>query len=176
MRFLHGVLKVILPACHTFLANASQAIQVGAHCVLIVFRRHCVPIVFRRHLVIKFPCGWLPSPVIWRRAGDEAELFLIDSRGQFRFRTPLVFTRRGLGLLLVASSPSINSLLPPCAVHQNPNWVKIAIYGGYLMTLQVGYLAPDFTLPSHLDKPISLSDYRGKNVVIAFFPLAWTKV
>jgi peroxiredoxin len=44
------------------------------------------------------------------------------------------------------------------------------------MKLQVGHLAPDFTLPSHLEKPVSLSDYRGKNVVIAFFPLAWTKV
>jgi len=44
------------------------------------------------------------------------------------------------------------------------------------MSLQVGQQAPDFTLPSHLDKPLTLSDLRGKNVVIAFFPLAWTPV
>jgi peroxiredoxin len=44
------------------------------------------------------------------------------------------------------------------------------------MKLQIGKLAPDFTLPSHLDKTVSLSDYRGKNVVIAFFPLAWTRI
>jgi peroxiredoxin Q/BCP len=44
------------------------------------------------------------------------------------------------------------------------------------MKLQIGQPAPDFTLPSHLGKPVSLRDYRGKNVVIAFFPAAWTKV
>ncbi|MBN1428951.1 MAG: redoxin domain-containing protein [Anaerolineae bacterium] len=42
--------------------------------------------------------------------------------------------------------------------------------------LTVGQSAPDFTLPSHLDNDIRLGDYRGKNVVLAFFPLAWTPV
>ena len=42
--------------------------------------------------------------------------------------------------------------------------------------LQVGQKAPGFTLPSHLDKDVTLSDLRGKNVVIAFFPKAWTPV
>jgi cytochrome oxidase Cu insertion factor (SCO1/SenC/PrrC family) len=40
--------------------------------------------------------------------------------------------------------------------------------------LKVGDLAPDFTLPSSLGKPISLKDYRGKTVVVAFFPAAFT--
>lgn len=44
------------------------------------------------------------------------------------------------------------------------------------MALSVGDLAPDFTLTSHLDKQVTLSDYRGKNVVLVFFPLAWTPV
>lgn len=45
------------------------------------------------------------------------------------------------------------------------------------MALRVGQPAPDFTLKSHLEKKVSLSDYLGtKNVVIAFFPLAWTPV
>ena len=44
------------------------------------------------------------------------------------------------------------------------------------MKLQVGMLAPDFTLTSHLGKEVTLSAYRGKNVAIAFFPLAWTPV
>jgi peroxiredoxin len=44
------------------------------------------------------------------------------------------------------------------------------------MKLKVGKKAPDFTLPSHLDEDISLSQFRGKHVVLAFFPLAWTPV
>jgi peroxiredoxin len=44
--------------------------------------------------------------------------------------------------------------------------------------LQVGDMAPDFELASHLekDKKVKLSDLRGKNVVIAFYPLDWTPV
>jgi peroxiredoxin len=45
-----------------------------------------------------------------------------------------------------------------------------------VMKLYVGQAAPDFNLPSHLDKDIKLSDYLGKNVVLVFFPLAWTPV
>jgi len=36
--------------------------------------------------------------------------------------------------------------------------------------------APDFSLKSHTGATVKLSDYRGKNVVLAFFPLAWTPV
>jgi peroxiredoxin/glutaredoxin len=42
--------------------------------------------------------------------------------------------------------------------------------------LLVGDRAPDFKLPSHLDSDIALSDLKGKVVVMAFFPLAWTPV
>jgi peroxiredoxin len=44
------------------------------------------------------------------------------------------------------------------------------------MSLRVGEQAPDLTLQSHLDKPVTLRDLRGKNVVLAFFPMAWTPV
>ncbi len=44
------------------------------------------------------------------------------------------------------------------------------------MQLAVGQKAPDFTLPSHLGTDISLCELRGKNVVLAFFPLAWTPI
>ena len=42
--------------------------------------------------------------------------------------------------------------------------------------LKVGQQAPDFTVPSHLGDDVTLSSYRGKIVVLAFFPLAWTPI
>jgi peroxiredoxin len=44
------------------------------------------------------------------------------------------------------------------------------------MKLKVGDKAPDFTAASHLDKDVTLSEYRGQIVVLAFFPQAWTPV
>ncbi len=45
------------------------------------------------------------------------------------------------------------------------------------MPFRVGQFAPDFTLKSHDGRTVRLSDYRGrKNVVLVFFPLAWTPV
>lgn len=44
------------------------------------------------------------------------------------------------------------------------------------MALSIGVPAPDFSLNSHTGVPVKLSDYRGTNVVLAFFPLAWTPV
>jgi len=45
-----------------------------------------------------------------------------------------------------------------------------------VMKRKVGDLAPDFTLNSHLDKEVTLSEYRGKTTVMVFFPLAFTPV
>jgi len=42
------------------------------------------------------------------------------------------------------------------------------------MNIQIGQQAPDFTLFNTEKNKISLSDYKGKNVVILFFPLAFT--
>ncbi|WP_246258582.1 thioredoxin-dependent thiol peroxidase [Kroppenstedtia pulmonis] len=36
--------------------------------------------------------------------------------------------------------------------------------------LKEGDLAPDFTLPASSGKSVSLSDYRGKNVILYFYP------
>ena len=40
--------------------------------------------------------------------------------------------------------------------------------------LKEGDVAPDFTLPGTDGKPHKLSDYKGKAVVLAWFPAAFT--
>jgi peroxiredoxin Q/BCP len=40
--------------------------------------------------------------------------------------------------------------------------------------LKPGDPAPDFTLRSIGLREVSLRDYRGKNVVVLFYPLDWT--
>jgi peroxiredoxin Q/BCP len=51
----------------------------------------------------------------------------------------------------------------------------IAVYGGYIVTqtqpdLAVGDTAPDFELPSDTGETVKLSDFRGKRVVLYFYP------
>jgi peroxiredoxin Q/BCP len=40
--------------------------------------------------------------------------------------------------------------------------------------LDVGQPAPEFTLPDEEGKPVSLSDFRGRRVVVYFYPKADT--
>lgn len=42
--------------------------------------------------------------------------------------------------------------------------------------LQNGQTAPEFTLPSAPDRKVSLSDFRGKNVVLIFYPADFSPV
>jgi len=39
--------------------------------------------------------------------------------------------------------------------------------------LGTGTKAPDFTLNSTLDRPLSLNEYRGRPVILAFYPADW---
>jgi len=48
------------------------------------------------------------------------------------------------------------------------------LQGTAYAALQVGDMAPDFTLPGSDGKQYTLSQMRGKHVVIAFFPKAFT--
>jgi peroxiredoxin Q/BCP len=47
-------------------------------------------------------------------------------------------------------------------IDQNPEEVAMAI--------QEGKAAPEFTLPDADGKQVSLMDFRGKNVVVYFYP------
>ncbi len=44
------------------------------------------------------------------------------------------------------------------------------------MALKVGDKAPAFSLNNTSNEPVSLGDYEGKNLVVLFFPLAFTSV
>jgi peroxiredoxin len=44
------------------------------------------------------------------------------------------------------------------------------------MAVQVGQPAPDFTLWDNEKKQVTLSDYKGRNVLLLFYPLAFTSV
>ena len=44
------------------------------------------------------------------------------------------------------------------------------------MALSIGQKAPDFSLYNTAKEKVNLADYRGRNVVILFFPLAFTSV
>jgi peroxiredoxin len=44
------------------------------------------------------------------------------------------------------------------------------------MAIQVGQPAPDFSLWDNEKNLVKLSDYRGKNVLLLFYPLAFTSV
>ena len=44
------------------------------------------------------------------------------------------------------------------------------------MASGIGQTAPAFTLLSSENKPVSLSDYAGKNVVLLFFSMVFTSV
>jgi peroxiredoxin len=44
------------------------------------------------------------------------------------------------------------------------------------MSVSIGSNAPDFTLPDQDGQPVTLSAHHGRNVVLAFFPAAFTSV
>lgn len=44
------------------------------------------------------------------------------------------------------------------------------------MALDIGSLAPDFTLRNQFGEDVTLSDLRGKKVVVMFYPFAFTGI
>ncbi len=45
-----------------------------------------------------------------------------------------------------------------------------------ISTLRAGTAAPDFTLPSTPDQKVRLSEFRGRPVILAFYPADWSPV
>ena len=42
------------------------------------------------------------------------------------------------------------------------------------MEIKSGTAAPDFTLAAHTDQKVSLASFKGRSVVVAFMPFAFT--
>ena len=62
--------------------------------------------------------------------------------------------------------------LPPGVAHLimvSPTLASLLIVTGVALSLKVGEQAPDFTLPSTMGEPISLSQFRGKTHVLLEF-------
>src|SRR6202050_4631898 len=45
-----------------------------------------------------------------------------------------------------------------------------------MTALSVGTRAPNFTLPATPDQKVSLSEFKGRNVVLVFYPADWSPV
>lgn len=56
------------------------------------------------------------------------------------------------------------------------DYLQKLILKNTMSNIQVGKQAPDFTLFDSDKKKVSLQDFKGKNVLILFFPLAFTSV
>ncbi len=50
------------------------------------------------------------------------------------------------------------------------------IQKGSMTPLKAGTLAPDFSLPSTPDQQVSLSELRGRPIVLVFYPADWSPV
>lgn len=56
---------------------------------------------------------------------------------------------------------------PPAVLYTRPYPI---FSQGPTMSLQIGDKAPDFTLPTDEDKPLKLSNLKGKRVILYFYP------
>lgn len=74
----------------------------------------------------------------------------------------------GVGVLLMSAASSGEGQPPAQAPAQPPAPAQ------YSADLKVGDPAPDFALQGSDGKTHKLSDYRGKTVVLAWFPKAFT--
>ena len=79
-----------------------------------------------------------------------------------------VCTFVGIGVIAMSAAASGEGQPP-----QNPQ-APAAPPAQYSADLKVGDMAPDFSLPGSDGKVHKLSDYRGKTVVLAWFPKAFT--
>jgi hypothetical protein len=79
-----------------------------------------------------------------------------------------VFAVAGIGVLAMSAAASGRTGQAPQQPAQPPAPAQ------YSADLEVGDVAPDFALPGSDGKVHKLADYRGKVVVLAWFPKAFT--
>ena len=90
-------------------------------------------------------------------------------------QTGLAYNRGMLKLLAVCAVAGIGLLaMSAAASGQGQTPQQPPAPAQYSANLQVGDTAPDFALPGSDGKIHKLSDYKGKTVVLAWFPAAFT--
>jgi peroxiredoxin Q/BCP len=92
---------------------------------------------------------------------------------------PLISRRLHMRTTRILLSALMVGVAAPVAAQSAPAAMATAA-AAVAKPLEVGTVAPDFTLPGAtrfgvLQNPIHLSDFKGKTVVVAFFPKARTK-
>src|SRR2546421_439746 len=74
---------------------------------------------------------------------------------------------------VIRTTPTENAIR---TVQNRASYLFERFPGGGSMGVEVGSVAPDFTLMSHERQPVTLSAARGRPVVLAFFPAAFSSV
>jgi peroxiredoxin len=83
---------------------------------------------------------------------------------------------------VIATTMLFWTLALPATAHESSKVISSTFDMGKLkpidskIKVKAGQKAPDFTLRSVSGKKVTLSQFRGKNVVLSFVPAAWTRV
>jgi len=113
---------------------------------------------------------------------------LQESFSQLETEIPESPTKQALALLhaMVQESLRVNNLPGAASPEAEQSFQKLEQLRSYHTHapsmegdaenegLSVGTIAPDFVLPDANGKPVRLSDFRGKPVVMVFYPLDWS--
>jgi thioredoxin-dependent peroxiredoxin len=107
------------------------------------------------------------------RTGKSGKGVVAPSVSKARPAAASAGTGRGAqGTLDFETAPALNSysVTPPVGTHRRRGSAKPGSPDWPGESLTVGMMAPDFSLPSTAGRRITLSEFRGKRVILYFYP------